>query len=253
MRSSGRILVILASMASAATLFAGQVSGTPRSPVMPEAYGVSGYTVISLPVTSLSPADGSQVYAADGTDYFRYFPSGAGVLVGGVIVPAGAVIDFVGIGSCDVNGGAFAARLFKRDVAGGTAYQMIAEFATSVHNGGTPCAMDYNANALGYLVTGNSGATLQPVVEQLSGSPTDGTARVGSVEVWYRLTVSPAPSSPSFNDVPVSHPYFQFIEALKSAGITGGCGGGNYCPDAPVTRAQIAAMLAKALGLHWPG
>ncbi|MGH9380129.1 MAG: hypothetical protein ACRD2Z_05905 [Thermoanaerobaculia bacterium] len=31
-----------------------------------------------------------------------------------------------------------------------------------------------------------------------------------------------------------------------------GCCGGNYCPNALVTRGQMAAFLAKALGLHWP-
>jgi len=52
--------------------------------------------------------------------------------------------------------------------------------------------------------------------------------------------------------VPTGHPFFQFIEALAAAGITGGCGNGNYCPDNPVTRGQMAVFLAKALGLHWP-
>jgi len=42
-------------------------------------------------------------------------------------------------------------------------------------------------------------------------------------------------------------------EALYAAGITGGCGNFNYCPDAPLTRGQMAVFLAKALGLHWPG
>lgn len=45
---------------------------------------------------------------------------------------------------------------------------------------------------------------------------------------------------------------FQYIEALVSSGITGGCGGGNFCPDAAVTRRQMAIFLAKELGLHWP-
>ena len=30
-------------------------------------------------------------------------------------------------------------------------------------------------------------------------------------------------------------------------GVTGGCGGGDYCPDAPVTRAQMAVFLLKTL------
>ena len=55
-----------------------------------------------------------------------------------------------------------------------------------------------------------------------------------------------------FNDMPVGHPLRDFVEALAGSGITGGCGGGNYCPDAPLTRGQMAVFLAVALGLHWP-
>jgi S-layer homology domain len=57
-----------------------------------------------------------------------------------------------------------------------------------------------------------------------------------------------------FNDVPTSHPFFQFIEALYHAGITGGCQTAPpmYCPDAPLTRGQMAVFLAKGLGLQWP-
>ena len=72
------------------------------------------------------------------------------------------------------------------------------------------------------------------------------------VRVRYRLQVSPPPGTATFTDVPVGHPQRQFIEALVAAGITGGCGGGNYCPDNPVTRGQMAVFLAAALGLHWP-
>ena len=52
--------------------------------------------------------------------------------------------------------------------------------------------------------------------------------------------------------MPVSDPAFQYIEALVAAGVTAGCGGGNYCPDNPLTRRQMAVFLAKALGLNWP-
>jgi hypothetical protein len=68
---------------------------------------------------------------------------------------------------------------------------------------------------------------------------------------WFRQ-VSPPPAAATFGDVPMNHPFFQFVEALSRSGITGGCGGGNYCPDAPLTRGQMAVFLAKALGLQWP-
>jgi S-layer family protein len=55
------------------------------------------------------------------------------------------------------------------------------------------------------------------------------------------------PGQEMFNDVPASNPFCPFIEELARRGITGGCGGGNYCPSASVTRAQMATFLVKAM------
>ena len=52
-----------------------------------------------------------------------------------------------------------------------------------------------------------------------------------------------------FGDVPADDPYAPWIEALADFGITSGCGGGNYCPDVPVTRDQMAVFLVKVFGL----
>ena len=38
-----------------------------------------------------------------------------------------------------------------------------------------------------------------------------------------------------------------WIEELAARGITGGCGGSNYCPNNPVTRQQMAVFLLKTL------
>ena len=77
--------------------------------------------------------------------------------------------------------------------------------------------------------------------------------RFHAVRVLYQLQVSPPPASPTFSDVPTNHPFFPFIEALVAAGITGGCSTTPplFCPDGPVTRKQMAAFLARGLGLHW--
>jgi hypothetical protein len=50
----------------------------------------------------------------------------------------------------------------------------------------------------------------------------------------------------TFPDVPVTHPFFHFVETIYQLGITGGCTGGNYCPTAPVFRQQMAVFLLKA-------
>jgi len=68
---------------------------------------------------------------------------------------------------------------------------------------------------------------------------------------WQRQ-IKPGPALPTFTDVPTGHPFYNSIEALAESGITGGCGGENYCPDNAITRGQFAAFFARALGLHWP-
>jgi hypothetical protein len=46
-----------------------------------------------------------------------------------------------------------------------------------------------------------------------------------------------------FADVPVGSFAADYIEALAAEQATSGCGGGNYCPADPVTRAQMAVLL----------
>jgi hypothetical protein len=46
-----------------------------------------------------------------------------------------------------------------------------------------------------------------------------------------------------FLDVPGAHVYHRFVETLVRRGITGGCGGGRFCPDSAVTREQMAVFL----------
>jgi hypothetical protein len=80
--------------------------------------------------------------------------------------------------------------------------------------------------------------------------PGDSTLTVQKVRVQWRRAVSPAPAVATFPvDVPTTHPFFQFVEALVSSGITAGIGPGMYGPDDPVTRGQMAVFLAVALGL----
>jgi hypothetical protein len=61
--------------------------------------------------------------------------------------------------------------------------------------------------------------------------------------------VPPAASGMIFADVPINHWAAAWIEQLAAEGVTGGCGGGNYCPDAVVSRAQMAVFLVKIFNL----
>jgi hypothetical protein len=56
-------------------------------------------------------------------------------------------------------------------------------------------------------------------------------------------------ASTGFNDVPTNFWAAAWIKQLAAEGITGGCGGGNYCPTTPVSRDQMAVFLDKTFGI----
>jgi endo-1,4-beta-xylanase len=59
-------------------------------------------------------------------------------------------------------------------------------------------------------------------------------------------TYTPPPCTTApFPDVPCSSPFAPWVQELVARGITAGCGGGLYCPTAPVTREQMAVFLLK--------
>ena len=59
--------------------------------------------------------------------------------------------------------------------------------------------------------------------------------------------VPPPATGTLFDDVPANAFAADWIEELAGLGVTTGCGGNNYCPDATVTRAQMAVFLLKTL------
>ncbi len=61
--------------------------------------------------------------------------------------------------------------------------------------------------------------------------------------------VPPACSSNPFTDVACPSTFANWIQQLVAEAITGGCGGGAYCPTSPVTRGQMAVFLVKTFGL----
>lgn len=56
------------------------------------------------------------------------------------------------------------------------------------------------------------------------------------------------PLTPSglFGDVPTDHWAAGYIERLAEEGVTAGCGGGQFCPETSITRAEIAVFLVRA-------
>jgi hypothetical protein len=50
----------------------------------------------------------------------------------------------------------------------------------------------------------------------------------------------------TFLDVPYNYWTWRWTEAIENAGVTTGCGGGNYCPTGAMTRDEMALFLLRA-------
>jgi hypothetical protein len=212
----------------------------------PEAFGTSEYTSTNVPAAAFVPADSSQESHTSGslgrfgtTNAEQHFYASADI-------PAGAVIDFIGFSNLnDGEANVMALHLRARGTDGS-----LTELVAVDNTPHTNWQVDGNANALGILWAGG----FSPLILDIEIVPNPNLQFFGSVTIMWKRTVTPAPGFATFNDVPTSHPFHQYVEALSASGITAGCQANPplYCPDSPVTRGQMAVFLAKALGLNWP-
>ncbi len=53
------------------------------------------------------------------------------------------------------------------------------------------------------------------------------------------------PSTAYFTDVPSTHQFFPQIQKMRELGIASGCTATTYCPDAPITRSDMAVYLVR--------
>ncbi|MBI5964086.1 MAG: S-layer homology domain-containing protein [Chloroflexi bacterium] len=96
----------------------------------------------------------------------------------------------------------------------------------------------------------NAGITSGCSVIPLNYCPTNIVTRaqmaIFLVRSMHGVGFVPPTATEVFFDVPVGSLGANFIEQLAADGITSGCGGGNFCPNSPVTRAQMAVFLVRS-------
>jgi len=255
-------------LVAAAFLVSGLASAANRSPhsnpnglSAPPAhvggsFGTSSQSVLALTAWDFHPIASDVTYqyvsGGSGTPFgiYRTNASGNVWFEAPVHLPTGALIKQVEVTFCDTAGGDFFSFLAVSDKATGlvTYTDLVLSLSATPGCGSqvatlaTPEQIDNDANS--YTIEVNLGGT---------GTPGDNTVEMGQARVGWQLQVSPAPGTPTFGDVDPSNIFYQYIEALAAAGITGGCDlVPNYCPDRPITRAEMAVFKAKALGLHFP-
>jgi hypothetical protein len=89
------------------------------------------------------------------------------------------------------------------------------------------------------ITTGFSGGVFKP---------NDTVKRQSMSAFMYRFAEEPMftpPGSPSFNDVPTTHPFYDEVEWMAEEGITTGFPGGLFKPSADVTRQSMSAFMHR--------
>ena len=212
-----------------------------------ESYGTSAETLVAVDAYEFEGTDSSITTGWVPFVNRRYRTGGNNtLLIAGLDVPNGAQITKVEITGCDQDAAAtLEGSLVECPVSG----DVCTVPATAMSTPGAPGCSTFTTT-LQTPRTVNHSTTSYTVVVHL---PTVGpNLQFRRMAVYYKLQVSPAPATATFADVPVGSPLHRFVEALAAAGITGGCGENQFCPDANLTRGQMAVFLSAALGLHWP-
>ena len=178
----------------------------------------------------------------------RYATTGSGAkeFIAPIDLPAGALVNAIAVFACEDGTGSVSAsldRIALGDIATVNSMESIATFS------GQGCQFPgFNPDPPFTIDNHNNLYQLRVVINGPAGSG----LRFYEVLVGYQLQISSAPASATFGDVPTTHTYFRAIEAFAASGISGGCGNGNFCPNQTVTRGEMAAFFARALGLHFP-
>jgi hypothetical protein len=227
----------------------------PSTPNALESYG-SAPQQVTLGAASFSPqADAEYAYS---NGYIYRTGGTSSVFWAPVNLPNGAVVEDVCVSLYDTN----AANVFVEWGVYELGDQVAAPTFTPISSGSDNWMAGYHFycvptpfhtvhSAFDEDGDGRTTPTAYRVAVYLSAA--DNTMRLGGVLIQYHLQVTPAPAVATFpNDVPTTHPFFRFVEALAAAGITAGTGPGTYGIDDPVTRGQMAVFLSIALGLHFP-
>lgn len=195
----------------------------------------------------LQPIDDSTGWDEGGVVGSRILNAGTRELRGNLNLPSGSQIVGLEVVGCDNSVSDITATLRECAGADGGCTSVATAESTGV-NGvcGTFPSTNQNLNA----TVQNAGSTYVLEVSMPSS-----LLSLRRVKVSYRRQISPAPGAATFGDVGTGHQFFQQIEALVAAGVTSGCAVGPprlYCPADAVSRGQMAAFLARALGLSWP-
>ena len=235
--------------------------------LVPAALGAQSYglgdQVLTIGVAGFKGVQGAQASIDDDGYLYNSVPGEFSYYLAPLPLPEGALIEQICLYADDSDTGSFQyAQTYlvaTKLVPGGESPATLQIPGASVLSSSDVGYGYYCTDPLSYTLRGkvdvDGDGNLDAAVHYLTlylPAASQNSLKFGGARITWKRQVSPAPGTPTFGDVPASDLAFPYIEALVSSGITAGCGDGTtYCPDAPLTRRQMAVFLAKALGLHW--
>jgi glucose/arabinose dehydrogenase len=139
--------------------------------------------------------------------------------------------------------------LYLADYGTGKIYQL--QYTTFAD---VPVAHIFHRYIEGFYNAGiTAGCSDSPKMYCPDNSVTRGEMAVFIERAMGNFSPTPSPSG-MFTDISGGDPFKPFIEELYNAGITSGCSTSplRYCPSLPITRAQMAVFIERALGNFSP-
>ncbi len=226
-------------------------SQRPPRPIQPDTYGTSQVSYYNIDAYELIPDN--DIVTFNTTNGKRYQTS-AGVFGVALHLPGGAQIVSMELDYYDNSVvGQAEASLVVCDYKGNTC-----NYHGHCGTTDTVCSGSLNAPGDDYTIVDLTGDDI--VIDNFENrhfilaatTTADGSTAISRISIGYKLQVSPGPATATFTDVPTTHPFFKFVEALHAAGITNGYPDGRFGVNDPITRGQMAVFLSAALGLNWP-
>jgi hypothetical protein len=217
----------------------------------PRTFGTASEVVHVVGAWEFNATSGEATFADFGNRACQPLSNSGCSMLANVRLPAGAVVSRITLDACDPRGDdqvAFSMRRTPSPATSSSLANLTGNVGTGI--GATPGCAIFPAPLLAPETIDNEHFTY---TLRVSIGGDSGETSFTAVRVYYTLQVAPPPATATFGDVPTSHPFFQFVEALVASGITSGCQASPplYCLDQAVTRGQMAVFLSTALGLHF--
>lgn len=225
----------------------------PRS-IAAESYGITNTDYMTITAAEFRPIHPSYLYLIDFSKLMMTNTGGGNIFVAPVSMPSGALVIGLELAGCDLFTDDNIEAVLGRVEEPNGPVEIMAELFTdgTASSPGDGCNFWLDASVVTPTIDNLTYSYYVLVAFGTYTAPYTSDLKLRAVRLFWRRQVQASDGSPAFSDVPGGNAYRKYVEAATALGIMSPCAAGLFCPDNPVTRAQLALALAKALGLDYP-